>query len=169
MVDGADGHASSAAGALLLITVADCVPIYLIAPEQRAIALLHAGWRGAACGILSRGVAMLKTHASAHSHDIVMHCGVAISGEMYEVGNDVLAAVDKPTHASGHSYLDLRSILTEQAEALGIGEVTSSTLCTASRRDLFFSHRGSGGMDGRMAAYLGIPERGNGSSPASAA
>ena len=161
LIEGADGHATRTAGSLLFITVADCVPIYLIAPREGAIALIHAGWRGTACGILSRAVGMLKTHASAHSHDVVMHCGVAISGAQYEVGNEVLATLGRTPDASGHSQLDLRSVLTEQAERLGIGEVTSSTFCTASRRDLFFSHRGSGGSDGRMVAYLGIPERGS--------
>ena len=44
----ADGHATSAAGVLLAVTVADCVPVYLVDPEHRAVALLHAGWRGTA-------------------------------------------------------------------------------------------------------------------------
>lgn len=157
IIDRADGHATTTSGALLLVTVADCVPIYLIAPKQRAIALLHAGWRGTACGILSRGVATLAKHASVHSSDIVMHAGVAISGDRYEVGPEVLAVVDRTGSLSGHSHLDLRQVLLEQARGLGIGEATASSHCTASHRDLFFSHRGSGGTDGRMVAYLGLP------------
>ena len=156
LFEGADGHATASPGSLMLITVADCVPIYLFAPKQRTIALLHAGWRGTAAGILSRGLEMLKTIASVHSHDIVMHCGVSISGERYEVGGEVLRAVDKPVPVSGHSHLDLRALLVGQGGRLGIGEITASTLCTATRRDLFFSHRGSGGRDGRMVAYLGM-------------
>ena len=157
IVDGADGHATTTSGALLLVTVADCVPIYLVAPKQRAIALLHAGWRGTGCGILARGVELLKNHASVHSSDIVMHAGVAISGARYEVGPEVIAAVDKSLLPSGCSHLDLRQALLAQAKRMGIGEATASSRCTASRRDLFFSHRGSGGTDGRMVAYLGLP------------
>ena len=158
LLDGADGHATGVAGALLLVTVADCVPIYLVAPRQRAIALLHAGWRGVACGILSRGIACLAAHVSVDSAGIVMHAGIAISGTRYEVGPEVMAAVDKPASPGGHSHLDLRELLREQALKLGVGEVTVSTHCTATRRDRFFSHRGSGGTDGRMVAYLGLPE-----------
>jgi len=156
IMEGADGHATSAKGLLMLITVADCVPVFLVAPATGAIALVHAGWRGTACGILSRAVTLLKTHASVHSHDIVMHCGVAISGDRYVVGNEVLSAVGQPVYASGHSPLDLRSVLIHQAKKLGIGDATSSSFCTATRRDLFFSHRGSGGTDGRMVAFLGM-------------
>jgi YfiH family protein len=156
LVEGADGHATAIPGQLMLITVADCVPIYLVAPRQRAVALLHAGWRGCASGMLAAGIEMLKRNVSVRSHEIVIHCGVAISGKCYEVGNEVLTAVDKPTSVSGHSHLDLRRLLVEQGAKLGIVDITSSDLCTATSRDRFFSHRGSGGTDGRMVAYLGM-------------
>ena len=51
--------------------------------------------------------------------------------------------------------LDLRTILTQQARALGIEQITVSPWCSAEERDRFFSHRASGGRDGRMVAYLG--------------
>ena len=156
IVEGADGHGTATPGQLMLITVADCVPVYLVAPGQRALALLHAGWRGCASGMLASGFEMLKRNVSVRSHDIVMHCGVAISGKCYEVGNEVLAAVEKPTSVSGRSHLDLRGVLVEQGRRLGIVEITSSDLCTATNRDRFFSHRGSGGTDGRMVAYVGL-------------
>lgn len=162
LVDGADGHATQQAGALLLVTVADCVPIYLIAPQRRAVALLHAGWRGTACGILARGISLLCQRASAHSGDIVMHAGVAISGAQYQVGPEVISAVDKSGTLSGRSHLDLRAALLSQAKALGITDATASSHCTASERGRFFSHRGSGGTDGRMVAYLGLPAIGSG-------
>ncbi len=46
--EGLDGHLSRGAGLLLTVTVADCIPVYLIDPESRALGLLHAGWRGVA-------------------------------------------------------------------------------------------------------------------------
>ncbi|MEO8227857.1 MAG: laccase domain-containing protein, partial [Gemmatimonadota bacterium] len=64
-IDGVDGHATALAGVLLTVTIADCIPVYLIAPERRAIALLHSGWRGTAAGILARGVALLTERAGA--------------------------------------------------------------------------------------------------------
>src|SRR5947208_4301741 len=54
-----------------LFRSADCIPIYLVVPQKRVVALLHAGWRGTAGGILERGVELLKGEASAAASDIV--------------------------------------------------------------------------------------------------
>lgn len=153
ILDGIDGHASGERGVLLTITVADCVPVYLTVPQNGAIALLHAGWRGTAGGVLSRCVALLTARGFAKVTDIVMHCGVGICGECYEVGSEVADRFGRP----GASHLDLRDILAQQARGLGIRDVSISPWCSAEDRDRFFSHRASGGRDGRMVAYLGRP------------
>ena len=158
VLDGVDGHATGSRGVLLAITVADCVPVYLVVPEKGVVALLHAGWRGTAGAILERGVELLEEEACATASDIVMHCGVGICGECYEVGSEVLAQLGAhlpPEAASGH--VDLRDLLARQAQRLGLTEVTCSPWCSAHDRAQFFSHRASGGRDGRMVAYLGMP------------
>jgi YfiH family protein len=152
ILDGIDGHATADAGVLLTVTVADCIPVYLAAPEHGAIALVHAGWRGTAGNILARSVALLQQHAVAAS-EIVMHCGVGICGDCYEVGSEVAVRFGR----SGSVQLDLRAILAQRARDLGIQEVSISPWCSAEGRDRFFSHRASGGRDGRMVAYLGRP------------
>jgi len=152
ILDGVDGHATSQPGVLLTVTVADCIPVYLAAPQQGVIALLHAGWRGTAGGVLTRGVDTLL-HRGAKTSDIVMHCGVGICGECYEVGPEVAVRFG----LSGTVRLDLRAVLAQQARELGIQEVSSSPWCSAEERGRFFSHRASGGRDGRMVAYLGRP------------
>lgn len=157
IIDGADGHATATPGLLLMVTVADCVPVYLVAPDQGAVALLHAGWRGTAAGILERGLAALATHAGVAPHEVVMHTGVAISGACYQVGAEVMEQVGKPSAGAGPWQLDLRSLLVEQGRALGVAEISSSGHCTAQQPAQFFSHRRSGGRDGRMIAWLGIP------------
>lgn len=154
---GADGHATSQAGLLLLVTVADCVPVYLVDPVGRAVALLHAGWRGVAGGVLEQGVTALIEVAGSSPAKLVMHCGVAISGGCYEVGNEVAVACGEPAAPGGKQGLDLRGLLADQASRLGLGQVTVSGLCTATRSEAFYSHRRSGGRDGRQVAYLGIP------------
>jgi YfiH family protein len=161
VLDGFDGHATVELGALLTVTVADCVPVYLASPTTGVVALLHAGWRGTASGVLQRGIRLLCDSA-AQASQLVMHCGVGICGLCYEVGDEVRAAVAQTLPAGAptgpdSSHVDLRNVLARQAHALGVREVSVSSWCSAHDRDRFFSHRASRGEDGRMVAYLGRP------------
>ena len=152
--EGADGHATASPGLLLAVTAADCIPIYLCDPERRLIALLHAGWRGVAAGILARGVELLAARG-ASVDKLLVHCGIGICGFCYEVGSEVFAACGVAPPAGGKGPLDLRAVLAVQAANIGVQRVSTSPLC--SRHDPgFLSHRGSGGADGRMVAYLGL-------------
>ena len=158
ILDGVDGHATRSPGVLLTVTVADCVPVYLIAPQQRVVALLHAGWRGTAGGMLQQGVDLVRREALVAAPELVMHCGVGICGSCYEVGSEVLERLTPGRRrgvTSGH--VDLREVLVRQAAALGVGDISVSPWCSAHDREHFFSHRASGGRDGRMIAYLGVP------------
>ena len=155
-LDGLDGHATAARGVLLTVTVADCIPVYLVDPRRQAIALLHAGWRGTALGILGRGLELLAERAGSDPADVVMHAGVGICGACYEVGSEVMTGVGLPADGPGPWHVDLRERLAAQARWLGIGEATRSAWCSAHDRPRFYSHRASAGADGRMVAYLGV-------------
>lgn len=155
--DGLDGHATDRRGVMLCVTVADCTPVYLAAPGQGAFALLHAGWRGAAAGILERGVSLLRGRTGALPAEMIAHLGVAICGPCYEVGREVLEAFGLQAAGKGPWHVDVRTQLLRRAESLGIGEVTTSGWCSAHDQDRFFSHRRSRGADGRMVAFLAGP------------
>lgn len=156
-IDGVDGHATATPGLLLTVTVADCIPVYLVDPRRRAIALLHSGWRGTAGGILERGVAALVERCGSDVENIVLHCGVSICGSCYEVGSEVMIGCGLATDGPGPWHADLRAVVADRAAALGIREVSTSQFCSSHDRPLFYSHRASRGADGRMVAYLGLP------------
>jgi YfiH family protein len=155
-VDGIDGWVTTSPGVLLTVTVADCVPVYLAVPG-RGIALLHAGWRGTAGGILEAGVRRLTEVTNVAARDLIMHCGVGICGACYEVGSEVMRGCGVPAEGPGPWHLDLRERLTREATALGVGRVSVSAWCSAHDRPSFYSHRASRGSDGRMVAYFGMP------------
>ncbi len=156
ILDGVDGHLTDARGVLLLVTLADCVPVYLAVPG-RAVGLLHAGWRGTAAGILERGVADLCRRTMVSPSSVVAHLGVGICGSCYEVGSEVMVGCGLPREGTGPWQLDLRAVLADRAAAAGVGALTVSTWCSAHDRPRFYSHRASGGADGRMVAFVGLP------------
>jgi YfiH family protein len=146
-----DGHATAVRGLALLVTVADCVPVYLAGRAGEAVGILHAGWRGVAAGILARGVQVLGERAGLSPDDLVMHCGVSICGDCYEVGPEVHEALGT---GNRRGTIDLRGVLSAQASQLGIGAVTVSPWCSAHDGDRFVSYRASGGQCGRMGSYI---------------
>ena len=154
--DGYDGHLTAERGLLLAVTVADCIPIYLVERAGPGLGLLHAGWRGTAGGVLEEGVRALCESGGGGPADVAVHLGVGICGACYEVGPEVAWAV-RGAGAPGKVHLDLRAELAARARRLGVREVSLSPHCTAHEAARFFSHRGSGGGGGRMVAYLGRP------------
>lgn len=154
--DGYDGHVTAERGLLLAVSVADCVPIYLVDRRGRGVALLHAGWRGTAAGMMEAGIGELCDLVDGEPGDLALHLGVSICGACYEVGPEVAWAV-RGEGAGGPVRLDLRAELAARARRTGVEDISVSAYCSAHDDGRFFSHRASGGDGGRMVAYLGRP------------
>ncbi len=157
----ADGHATGAPGVLMGITVADCVPVFLVDPVQRAAALLHAGWRGTVEGILEEGIGLMRARLGSDPSHLLLHLGPAICGDCYEVGPEVHEALGLP-RPGGPQPVDLRIQQALRAREHGIPaeHITLSSLCTRCSAPSFFSHRG--GDAGRQVGFLGIRPEGTG-------
>jgi polyphenol oxidase len=154
---GYDGHLSSAPGLAVAVTVADCVPVTLVDTQRRRVAVLHAGWRGTAAGILEEGMSRLVE--DGETAQLRAHLGPAICGSCYEVGPEVHAAVnpERPPPA-GRRAIDLRSAQASRLERLGIPaeRVTVSSWCTRCGARHFHSHRA--GDAGRQVGFAGVRE-----------
>lgn len=154
-----DGHVTRVPGLLLVVSVADCVPVYLVAPEVRAVAALHAGWRGAATGILEAGIQAFRDHLGVDPASLHLHLGPSICGGCYEVGPEVHRALGEPVPATPVP-VDLPANLGRRAVAAGIpsSAVTRSSHCTLCGDAGLFSHRG--GDAGRQMAFIGVAGEG---------
>ncbi|HEX8943718.1 MAG TPA: polyphenol oxidase family protein [Gemmatimonadaceae bacterium] len=145
----ADGHATTARGTALAVTVADCVPVFIAHPSG-AIALLHSGWRGTAAGIVARGIATLA-QLGFPAGELRLHTGPAICGKCYEVSADVYAQLTG-TDPGAPRTVDLRALIADQARARGVVQITTSASCTRCDNDRFFSHRA--GDQGRQLGVM---------------
>ncbi len=152
----ADGLVTEQAGLLLAVTAADCVPVFVVDVEGRGIGLLHAGWRGAAGGILEAGLVAIERDLGIDRSRLVVYLGPAICHSCYEVGVNVLRAFGRV--ATRPACLDLRSELARQAHGAGVApsRVLRSEWCTRCGPVPLHSHRAQGARAGRMAAFLGL-------------
>ena len=74
---------------LLAIQTADCVPILLVDPKKRAIAAIHAGWRGTLARIAAKTIGKMQMHFATNPRDLLAAIGPSIGPCCYEVGTEV--------------------------------------------------------------------------------
>jgi YfiH family protein len=84
-----DASVTNRPGLLLGIQTADCVPILLVDPKKRAIAAIHAGWRGTLQRIVVKAVGQMQMHFKTRPADLLAAIGPSIGGCCYEVGTEV--------------------------------------------------------------------------------
>lgn len=155
IAEACDGHLTRARGVLLTVAIADCVPVTLVDPSTRSVAVLHAGWRGTAAGVVEAGLAAFAQRLDVPAGALEAHLGPAICGECYEVGTEVYRALLLPV-PEGPRPLDLRGVVARRLSGCGVdgGRITVSTWYTRCGDSPFFSHRGGHG--GRQVAFAGV-------------
>jgi YfiH family protein len=132
----------------LLAMSADCLPIAIVRTTgPRALAVLHAGWRGLSEGVVSEGVKALCVDSTQSLAAVV---GPAIGPCCYEVGPEVSALFDDDLTVN--AKLDLWSAAERALRAAGVERVERVDLCTRDYPQLFFSHR----RDGRARGVQGV-------------
>lgn len=143
----ADGHVVREPGAAPLVFVADCLPVALYGPG--GLAMVHAGWRGLAGGIIGAAAEAVEATSAA--------IGPGIGPCCYEVGEEVLNAFGDLGEGIGEGrMLDLPELARRKLAQAGVENVESAGLCTSCERDLFFSHRRDRGRTGRQAGIAWI-------------
>jgi YfiH family protein len=154
----ADGAYTDKRGVVLAALTADCLPVFLCDRAGTRIALLHAGWRGLAAGVIEAGVARLAVTGA----ELRAWLGPAIGPDSYEVGDEVRAgfcahdaAAVSAFRANGRGgwWADMYELARQRLRALGVREVQGGQHCTLREQDSFFSYRRDG-QCGRMASLL---------------
>ncbi len=153
-------------GRLLAVVSADCAPILLLDPDSGWIAAVHAGWRGTSLRILDPVLETLLQRGAALSRLLVL-IGPCISRDRYEVGPDVVEALDeayasfdldgaKRPAPDGRAFVDVAGYNRALLRRRGVpaDRILCSDLCTASRPDLFPSYRRDGPGAGRIITGL---------------
>jgi len=159
--DGWDALVTDQPGVVVAVRTADCVPVLLHDPRQRVVAAIHAGWRGAVAGIVSKTLTLMATRFGSMRSDLRVSIGPSAGPCCYEVDDPVLdrLRMGLPDWESvvcdykGHrARLDLKALIRRQVEGEGVSapSVSSVNLCTICHDQLFYSYRRDGRVNGTM-------------------
>jgi YfiH family protein len=144
----------------LMLCYADCVPVVLVATQPvRAVAVVHAGWRGALESLPGKAAQRLAATAGCATSDLTAYVGPHIGACCYEVDETLLSqfvnAFGRIAAAQGR--LDLGAVVSQSLNEVGVplSSQLNSGLCTADLTDRFYSYRAEGAT-GRHAAIACI-------------
>jgi YfiH family protein len=134
-------------GLVLILIVADCLPLYFYDPIQRVIALAHAGWRGIESNIAAAVIQDFIDKYHSRPADIAVFVGPHIKKCHFEVKADVIsifaAYPEAIVNRDGKTYLDLAGVVRRQLLNVGLREnnIDVSSDCTYCLSDKYFSFR----------------------------
>jgi polyphenol oxidase len=100
-----DASFTKASGVLLGVQTADCVPILLVDPKKRAVAAVHAGWRGTLARIAEKTIGEMRVHFGSRPGDLVAALGPAIGSCCYDVGTELVTEFTSQ-FADAEEYFD---------------------------------------------------------------
>jgi purine-nucleoside/S-methyl-5'-thioadenosine phosphorylase / adenosine deaminase len=155
----ADGVSTRSVGTALGAYSGDCVVAVLAHPREGRVALVHAGWRGLAAGVLRKAAALFPDRQGVRAA-----IGPAIGPCHYEVGEEVVLAVAAASAAGavserrgGRRYLDLVGTTRAMLRVEGVRRVADTGWCTACEEQRFFSYRRDGTTGRHLAVALRLP------------
>lgn len=153
-----DGILTVTPGLLLGVRTADCVPVLMYDPYQRAVGAIHCGWRPIVDDILERALGMLRAEWNSRPEDIFVALGPSAGSCCYEIGDDVIErlAPSSVLNRNGRRYADLQGEITSRLRSAGVGKdhIEPIPHCTICNHALYFSHRRDGVLSGRMMGYI---------------
>jgi YfiH family protein len=168
----ADAMTTSVTGVGLCILTADCVPALFVAPSSRAVAAIHAGWRGTLAGIAVDALQALATAYGTAAGDVYVALGPAIGPCCYEVDGGIAddlakrwrsaeVAIRRYTrNGQAKAQLDLRRANAAMLIESGVAAERISLVggCTCCESVEFFSYRraaDSANVTGRQLSFIG--------------
>ena len=157
----------------LVCQTADCTPVLLFDPVNRAVAAIHSGWRGTVANVVGATVEAMASEYGTAPTGLVAAIGPSISPANYRVGPEVVQAfqdafgntggIVSPRDPEGGAQLDVGEACRRQLVTAGVPEtaIGRSPLCTYAEAARLFSarrahHRGESGVFGGQAGVIGL-------------
>ena len=168
-LDGIDAIITNVPGVAIAVTTADCVPIILYDKVRKAVAAIHAGWRGTAQEIVRHTLQAMHDTYGTQYVDVQAGIGPCIGMEAYEVGDEVVDAmrnagfdIDSITirnPLSGKAHIDLATANADLMLRCGVDlmNIEVCGICTYRNSNDFYSVRALGNETGRFLTGVMLP------------
>jgi YfiH family protein len=139
---------------MVAVKTADCIPILLVDEEHRAVAAVHAGWRGTVLGILQHALRGMREEFGARPARVYAAIGPGIGKCCYDVGAEVATQFGE----TGPCHIDLAETNRRQLAEAGVPEpqIYAARLCTKCGAEDFHSYRRNKEQAGRMLSFIGV-------------
>jgi YfiH family protein len=163
-VEGYDALITNQPGLLIGVTVADCVPILIYDRKNRAVAAIHAGWRGTVGGIVTCTLTTMKQQFGTTGENCYGYIGTCIDTASFEIGAEVADQFDpvylRTNPGSQKTCADLKSANANLLRQFGVPpmQIAISPFSTVVHNADYFSYRAEHGQTGRMLAVVGVRE-----------
>jgi len=157
-----DALISNQSGIQLAIRTADCLPVLIADTGNRAVAAVHAGWRGAVLDIITKSIEALRHEFGSRPEDLWVAIGPGIGACCFEVGPEVAAQFSpifpERSDLAQRTKVDLAETITRQLRRNGVtgSQIVRAGLCTRCDAKRFESYRRDREAAGRMASAIGI-------------
>lgn len=166
-LEGVDALITDKPGLCVGVSTADCIPVLLYDAAHRAVAAIHAGWRGTKGRIVERTLSLMQKEYGTRPAKLFAAIGPGISGDAYEVGDELpqqfceagFPMDEIAFKINGHYHLDLPRANTLELIRLGVpaDHIHHCNLCTYTHHQRFFSARRQGISSGRIFTGILIP------------
>lgn len=147
-IESCDGLITDDKNIILCIFTADCMPVFMASRDYSVVAMIHAGWRGLAGGILENALMRFKNDFGIMARDVFSYIGPHIGQCCYEVGKEVK---DIFNLSEKNKNLSLAKESSKQLEELGVARIYASRRCTCHETDFFYSYRREPSQDRMMS------------------
>lgn len=160
-----DGLITNIPGIVLATYYADCVPLYILDPINKAIGLSHSGWKGTVKRIGDNTLKLMNENYGTNPKDVICCIGPSICQDCYEISEDVanefineFGKNNKILYNKGNGKYQLNLWESVKQVFLDAGveydNIYTTDICTCCNKDELFSHRGHHGKRGNLAAFL---------------
>ncbi len=161
----ADAAVTDDPSTLLVVSVADCLPVLFFDPATGAVGAAHCGWRGTVAGLAARVVQEMKERYGSRPDQLTVAFGPGVAGACYQVGAEVVERfadagfpqdVAWPDAEPGRFRLDIAAANRWLLEREGVRPASIHDLerCTHCEPETFYSYRRDAGRTGRHWAFI---------------